>query len=413
MTTETSILLPTAGVDLFIRDKETIEAARSLAEDWRFARVVVNVEEGDVETAINAYQETTSPALLIIETDTTDESFIERLEALSAHCAEGTNAIIIGPVNDVNLYRSLTSMGVTDYLVRPVPVDTLGEVIASTLIEQLGATGSRLIGVVGAKGGVGVSSLTQGMAWGLSEILGQKTVLLDAAGGWSTLSVGMGFDPAATLHEAVRAASNKDEDTLKRMLHKANDKLSVLATGVDAMLEASVNAQQYEELLDMVMTSYPVTLVDLSAAIPSLRRTVIQRAHELIVVSTPTLPSLRAARTLMQEIKTLHGGTVDGVDLIVNMQGLSPSREVSKGDIAASLDKTPSAIVPFDPKLFIGSENEGHKLTDDKEGLGIVQTLLPLAQKVISGGADLPSGDANNDGAGVLGQFLTKLSKKK
>ena len=99
----------------------------------------------------------------------------------------------------------------------------------------------------------------------------------------------MGFEPATTLYEAVRAASNKDEDTLGRMFFQANDKLTVLAAGADPMLEASVQAQQYEELIDLMMIKYPVVIVDLSGAVPSLKRTVMNRAHELVLVTTPTL----------------------------------------------------------------------------------------------------------------------------
>lgn len=405
----TNILLPSAGVDFFIRDHATIEAARSLVDDWRFARVTLSVEEGDVESAIQSYQQAASPALVIIETDTTDASFIDRLEALAGYCAEGTSAIVVGPVNDVNLYRSLTSMGVSDYLVRPVPRETLGEVIASSLISQLGTTDSRLIGVVGAKGGVGTSALTQALALGISQTLHQKTFLLDAAGGWSSLNVGMGFEPSASLAEALRAAANRDQDTLARMLYKASDKLHVLASGAEAMLDPSVQAPQYEELLDMVMASYPVVLVDLSSAVPSLKRTVINRAHELLIVSTPTLPSLRAARTLMGEIKTLHGGSTKGTDMIVNMVGMAPGKEIPRSDIAAALDREPSVQIAFNPKLFVGLESEGKSIMDVKEGQDVVGALLPVAQKLLS-----VSGEANRfeqDQGGMLGRVMGKLKK--
>ncbi len=409
MSTETNILLPTARVDIFVKDKETSEAARSLVDDWRFARVTVSVEEGDVETAIASYKETKSPVLVIIETDTTDESFTTRLGALSEHCTEGTSALVIGPINDVDLYRELTSMGVSDYLVKPVPVETLSEIIASALIKKLGATGSRLIGVVGAKGGVGTSSLTQGLAWGLAENLEQKTFLMDAAGGWSSLSVGMGFEPLTTLHEAVHAASTKDEETLERMLYKPNDKLTVLAAGADSMLEPSVHAQQFEELIDFMMKSYPVVLVDLSDAIPSLKRTVISRAHELIIVTTPTLPSLRAARTLMQESKIICGGDGANIDLVVNKEGMIPSKEVPKKDIADSLEVMPTVTIPFDSKLFVGAENEGKKLTEDKMGREIVSHLLPIAQRVLSGVSPL---EEKKESGGIVGKFLNKFTHK-
>ncbi len=406
MSTETNTLLPAARVDIFIKDKETIDAARAIVDDWRFARVNVNVEEGDVETAILSYQEADSPSLVIIETQTTGDDFVAKLGELSSHCHEDTNAIVIGPVNDVTLYRNLTSMGVSDYLVKPVPLETLSEVIAKALIDKLGTSGSRLIGVVGAKGGVGTSSLTQAMAWGLSESLDQKTFLMDAAGGWSTLSVGMGFEAATTLQEAVRAAESNDEDTLNRMFHKPNERLTVLASGSDSMLETSVTAAQYEHMIDLLMQSYPVVLVDLSAAIPSLKRAVLEKAHQIMVVSTATLPSLRAARTLMQELKLLHGGDTSHIDLITNMAGLIPSKEVPKKDIAVALDHEPSAVIPFDPKLFIGNENEGKKINTSKSGMEIVETLMPLAQKVVSGTMSSSKKSGSDD---IVSQLLEKV----
>lgn len=408
--TETNVLLPTAGVDFFLRDPATTNAARALIDDWRFSRVTVSVEEGDVENAIQSYQNTRSPALVIVETDTTDEAFTSRLEALSGLCAEGTHAIVIGPVNDVNLYRRLTAMGVRDYLVRPVAKEVLSEVIASTLIEQLGASGSRLIAVVGAKGGVGVSSLTQALAWGLSEKLAQKTFLLDAAGGWSSLGVGLGFEPLGTLGEAMRAASNRDHDTLKRMLFHPNERLNVLASGAESLLDTNLHAQQYEELIDMLMVSNPLVLVDLSSSIPSLKRIVINRAHEIILVAQPTLSSLRAARALMQEIKSLHGGHLENVDLVINMQGMAPGKEIAKNDIVAALGTAPSLTLPYDSKLFLGLESDGKRITEDKGGEAFVQSLMPLAQKVMSGKGQ---GEAKTgtDHAGVIGNFLGKLKK--
>src|SRR5689334_17886303 len=115
----TSILLPAAGVAVYSKDQETLAAARNLAHDWRFARINLVVEEGDVHAATAAYKELQSPDLIIIQTDHIDDAFAGQLEALAASCDEGTAAIVIGPVNDVYLYRKLIEMGVSDYLVRP------------------------------------------------------------------------------------------------------------------------------------------------------------------------------------------------------------------------------------------------------------------------------------------------------
>lgn len=407
MRKETSILLPTARVDLFLKDPATIEAARALSQDWRYARVSINIHEGDVDHAIRAYGTGVSPAMILVETDTTDESFTNRLGELSGLCDEGTSAVVIGPVNDVNLYRSLTAMGVSDYLVRPVPIETLSEVIAGALVEKLGTSGSRLIAMVGSKGGVGVSSLAQILSWGISDTLSQKTFLFDAAGGWSTLGVGMGFEPTSGTSEAMRAVTNKDTDAFRRMLFHPNDKLAVLGTGAESMLDYAAQGQSFEDILNTAMASYPVVVADLSGAPASVKKTILTRAHETILVATPTLSSLRAARTLMNEIKKLVGGTHSSIHLLINMAGIAPGKEIGKGDIQTAMDIAPSALIPFDPKSFIGAENEGRKLGADKAMDSILSMLLPLVQKTIGkdGAAPLQSSPAVLD---ILGKLKFK-----
>lgn len=409
MPTETSILLPTATVDLFLRDGETIEAAKALQHDWRFARVSVRVHDGDVESAIKMYATAKSADIIMVETDTTEKAFIDRLGELSGSCDEGTSAIVIGPVNDVNLYRSLTAMGVSDYLVRPVPVDTLGEVIASTLIEKLGASGSRLISMIGSKGGVGVTAIAQMLANLSSETLSQKTLLIDAAGAWSSMGVGMAFEPVASTSEAIKAVVAKDADSLRRMLYQANDKLAILATGMEPLLEVSPQIAQFEEIINTTMSSYPVVIVDLSGAGPALKKSILTRSHEIMIVATPTLASLRSARALITEVKKVQGGKSDHIDLIINMVGIAPGKEVPKGDIKTALDHEPEAVIPFDAKIFIGCENEGKKISADKMGADIVQKLMPLLQKA-TGIGHVPHADAAQSG---LGSLMNKLKAKK
>lgn len=206
-TSPTTVLLPSARVTLYTRDADTRAAFEAIAKDWRFARVTLEVSDGDVNTAIDTYTQYASPELVIIQTEEISDAFTDRIEALGGVCSESTSAIIIGPVNDVNLYRRLVAMGVSDYLVKPVKTMPLSHDIASILLKKIGASDSRLISLIGGKGGVGVSLAAQTLAWATSGRLQQKTFLLDASGGWSTLSVGMGFEPATTLAEAVKAAA--------------------------------------------------------------------------------------------------------------------------------------------------------------------------------------------------------------
>ncbi len=413
----TDVLLPGARVALFTRDSETRDSFLSLQQDWRFARVELQTHEGDVDTAINAYESQPSPDLVIVQTETINEGFSGRLEVLGGACGDHTSAIVIGPVNDVNLYRKLVGMGVSDYLVRPVKAATMGNDIAASLIEKIGETGSRLIALIGAKGGVGTTSLAEALSWGLADHMQQKTFLLDAAGGWSTLNVGLNFEPTTTINEAVRAVTEQNEDSLTRMLFSPGERLTVLSSGGDVMLEDLVQPDGFEALLDRMMSKYPVVVVDLSGGSAALKRTTLVRAHEILLITTPTLPSIRATRTLIHEIKQLRGGHDDAIDVILNMVGLAPKSEVPKKQIEEGLERKAAASVPFDPGLFIRIESEARKLGEDKSGSDIVEKLLPLARKVLAGtGSESSSAMSEDKGdnkkGGGIGNLFSKLKAR-
>ncbi|MCB1556395.1 MAG: type II secretion protein ATPase [Alphaproteobacteria bacterium] len=409
----TSVLLPGARVAFFTHDDTSKAAFLSFEKDWRFARIALEVYDGDVDTAIETYGNTTSPDLVIVQTDDVSGAFTAKLESLAGSCAEGTAAIVVGPVNDVNLYRKMVGMGVSDYLVKPLDPEAFANDVAVTLLEKVGAKDSRLIALMGAKGGVGTSVLAQALSWGLADSLGQKTFLMDAAGGWSTLSVGMDFEPATTLIEAGRAAYEGKEDSLTRMIHTAAEKLFVLSSGGDVMLDDPVSTDYYEALLDYLMAVYPFVVVDLSGAVPALKRTVCSRAHRIGLVTSPVLSSVRATRSLTQEIRELRGGSETDISLILNMRGIGAKNEVPKKQIQEGVEQDIIADIAFNPALFFKTEAEGRKWSGVKEGAVIVESLLPLVQDMLAvlPGGDEPGGKGKTGKqAGVLGGLLGKLS---
>lgn len=405
----TSVLLPAARVGLYVLDPDIREAVKALSADWRFARVVFDIHEGDVDTAITAYTGKDSPEFLMVETRTIDDSFTQKLEVLASSCAAHTSAVVVGPDNDVYLYRKLIQMGVSDYLVRPLRKEVIAEVIAKTLIEKLGTTDSRLIAYIGAKGGVGTSTLAQATANAVSTRLDQKTIILDAAGGWSYLSVAMGTEPITTVAEAVRASQGSDQDSFKRMLFNTNDKLTVLASGADSMLDEITTAEAFEAMLNRLMVTYPVVIVDLSGASPSISRAIMHKAHEVVIVSQATLPSLRSARALMNEIKLVRGGSDKDVELVINMKDATP-HEVSLNDIGEALGRKPVLTIPYMPKLFAVAETQGKPLMGLPGAEDLIAGLLTLARKVISA-EETSSGSEKPEGrmlSGLLGKLKAR-----
>lgn len=408
----TDILLPAARVIVFSRDAETLASARGLLQDWRFSRVDIRVIEGDTQSAVALFaNEGRSPDLVIIQTDNIDEGFTEQLGELSNYCDEGTAAVIVGPVNDVYLYRRLIDMGVSDYLVRPIHQHVLTQVVSKALITKFGFSGSALVGVMGAKGGVGTSVIAQVAAVLASGNLEHKTMLLDASGGQSTSSVGIGFDPAVTLPELAKAVEMNNEEAIKRVTFIAGGNLSVIAGGSDAILDPSITAEQFEKIITKLMVKYPLVIVDLSCAPAALKRVVVSRSNRIVLVTAPTVTSLRFARSLLKEIGDVRGGDRGNTSLVVNFHGISKSHEVPQADIGAALDHKPAGFIPYNPAAFLGAEADIEQILKDKDaGEALRRTLLPILKSAL--GAEREAQDGKDKKSGLIGGFLTKLTSK-
>ncbi len=405
----TTSLLPASRVDFFALDEGTAATAQKLAADWRFARVGVQVTQGGIEAAIAAYSQTASPEVIIVETNDISENFIALLGQLAGTCAEGTDAVIIGPMNDVHLYRSLVGMGVRDYLVRPVSETDFVNVIAKALVDKRGLAGARLVSVMGAKGGVGATTVAQLLAYSIAETHKQKTMLMDCAGSAGSLGIAYGIEPMASRTEVVRIGAAGTEDDVKRIIQSVSEHLSLIVCGGEPLLTDAPDADGFETLVNRIMQKYPVVVMDLSGATPSTQKRMLSRSAHIVTVTTPMLPSLRNCRTALNEIRHLRGGHNE-TDIVINMAGAS-SEEVAAKDIKMALEREPGAVIPYAPKIFVAGETMGKPVGQNKAASDIMKSLGMIASRA-AGTAAAETKTDKKDGGGSLG-FLKNLGGKK
>lgn len=376
-------LLPPAQIHLFSNDQKTIDTFQALAEDWRFGRITLSVRGKDLDEAINHYSRRKSPTLVIIQSDNTDDTFQTQLDGLAGVCNEGTAAIVIGPVNDVQLYRHLTGMGISDYLVKPVASEQLVEAIARSLEEMIGAVNSHLLAVTGVKGGVGTTTVSAMIAHILANDLGQKTLILDASGGASTLWNHFGFAPSGTLIEATRAIVDHDEDAFNRLIIKRGEQLHVLNSGAESILDNPVATQAFEMLLDKCLSVYPNVVLDLSRAPVQLVRMVAARANAVAVVATPRVPDLSIAKLLLKDLNDMPGAQNRKPFIFLNKCGLSKSSDIAVSDINEALQTDNIASLPWDGTMFAESENGGDFIGKQSGFKPFLNTLLPVITKLM------------------------------
>ena len=100
----------------YLNDHESREALRAAAKALEFT---ASVHTGTVNTAIKALDGARCPNVLVVDLSGVDFE-LAAMEALANVCEPNVRVIAVGERNDIFLYRRLKSIGVAEYLYKPV-----------------------------------------------------------------------------------------------------------------------------------------------------------------------------------------------------------------------------------------------------------------------------------------------------
>ena len=194
---------PRVSVQAFCDTVETAAAIQSAGEDRRLGKAHVKIQMGGVAAAIEAYRSSPTPNVIMLEADGRSERILTGLDTLAESCDAGTRVIVIGRTNDVSFYRDLVRRGVSDYLIAPVGTIDVVRSICGLFSAPDAKPVGRVIAVVGAKGGVGASTVAHNIAWSMARDLALDSVVTDLDLAFGTAGLDYNQDPPQGIADAV------------------------------------------------------------------------------------------------------------------------------------------------------------------------------------------------------------------
>ena len=228
------------------------------------ARAHVKVHTGGIAAAAEFYQAAATPNLIIVETKLPRDRLDAELDRLAEVCDAGTKVVVIGHVNDVELYRSLdparhqrisrrarsTSCGV---------IKTVADLYVDRSTQPLGRT----IAFVGGKGGVGSSMVAHNVAWAIARNFENDVVVADLDLAFGTAGLDFNQDPTQGIAEAVNAPDRLDDNFLDRLLARCSDHLSLLAAPATLDRTYDFDENAFEQVIDVAQAGVPAVVLDL------------------------------------------------------------------------------------------------------------------------------------------------------
>jgi pilus assembly protein CpaE len=396
---------PRISVQAFCETVETAAAVQAAREDRRMAKTHVKIQMGGATAAVEAYRNSPTPNAIILESENRAEDILAGLDQLAEVCDAGTRVIVIGRINDVSLYRELTRRGVSDYLIAPVGTIDIVRGICRLFSSPDAKPVGRIIAVIGAKGGVGASTIAHNVAWAIARDLALDSVVTDLDLAFGTAGLDYNQDPPQGVADAVFSPDRVDTGFIDRLLSKCTEHLSLLAAPATLDRVYDFGADAFDAILDALRGSIPCVMLDVPHQWCGWTKRLLVSADEILVVSGPDLANLRNAKNMVDMLRAARPNDRRPY-YCLNQVGVPKRPEIAPADFTKALEDPPLAVIPFEPQLFGTAANNGQMIAEVSANHKTAEMFLQLAQ-ILTGRAEV-----RNARGGLLMPLLTKLMKR-
>src|SRR6187431_107891 len=396
---------PRVSVQAFCTSVAVATAARAASEDRRLGKAHLSVHMGGITAAIEAYHTSPTPNVIVLETEPGSD-ILEALDELATVCDAGTRVVVIGSANDVTPYRELVRRGVSDYVTGPVaPIDVVRAICGLYAASEAVAVG-RIIAVVGAKGGVGASTVAHNVAWAIARDLALDSVVADLDLAFGTAGLDYNQDPPQGIADAVFSPDRVDTAFLDRLLSKCTDHLSLLAAPATLDRVYDFGAEAFDSIFDTLRTTMPCIVLDVPHQWTGWTKRALIGADDILIVAAPDLANLRNTKNIFDLLKASRPN--DRTPLYcLNQVGIPKRPEIPAAEFAKAIESHPIATIPFEPQIFGSAANNGQMIAEIAASHRTTEMFLQIAQRLTG------RGETKKPKSSLLSPLIEKLRAKK
>jgi len=371
---------PRVSVQAYCASVSVATTVRAASEDRRLDKAHLSVHMGGVAAAIEAYQKAPTPNVIVLETEA-DRDILEGLDELATVCDAGTRVVVIGSASDVAPYRELVRRGVSDYVVGPVqPLDVVRAICGLYASSEEVAVG-RIIAVVGAKGGVGASTVAHNVAWAIARDLALDSVVIDLDLAFGTAGLDFNQDPVQGIASAMSQQERPDTAFMERLLAKCTDRLSLLAAPATLDQVYDFGADAFDAIFDTMRMTTPCIVLDVPHQWSAWTKRALIGADDILVVAEPDLANMRNAKNMLNVLKAARPNDRPPL-YCLNQVGMHKRPEITVREFAKAIESQPIAAIPFDSKMFGTAANNGQMIAQVSATHKTTLMFLQMAQRM-------------------------------
>lgn len=372
-----------------VSDLETGQVVRELGETWGWQNAVVR--DGGIAEARVELERAAAPNLLIVDIDASNDP-VGDLYALAAVCPPELSVIAVGKRNDLGLYRNLIELGVTEYLNKPLTVAMFERALRRGQRATAAAPDRRqtqLITLIGARGGIGTTTVASGLAWCITQIAEHSVSAVDLDLHFGNLGLSLDLAPSTGLREILEYPTRIDGRLLGSAMMEAGPRLRVLASEEPLIDQLRAAPAAADAIVSVLRADCDFIVVDLPRALDDMVRRIITLASTSIVVTDLSLGSARDAVRLVEFCKLLAPAARHLV--VANQVGAGHRGEAGRAEFEHATRITLDHVIPFEAGTALATASTGKPLPAALKNSKAADAIRNIAVQLCGATAAAPS----------------------
>ena len=370
----------------YVCDETTADSIRPICVELGWP--IEKINKGGLRNAVQSLSVSASPNILFVDLSESGDP-LNDINALAEVCEPGTVVIAAGEVNDVRLYRDLVASGIQDYLLKPFSPDQLREAFAHAQAILNGPKHSdaavdrphMTAAIVGARGGVGASTIAASLAWLFSETNKRSTALLDLDVHFGTGALSLDLEPGRGLTDAIENPSRIDGLFIERAMVRANEKLSILSAEAPMNQPMLSDGGAFYQLQEEMRAAFECTVIDLPRQMLVQHPHLMNEIQSVVVVAELTLVGARDVIRILSWLKS--NAPQANVLVALNRVGPSGTSEISKKDFESSIERKVDFVIPFDVKVVCQAAKLGKPVAEVGKTSKVGQELQAIGTRLL------------------------------
>ena len=383
----------------FINDEESRQIVEQVLKELVIQHATIH--RGGISAAIDFLSEHRSPKILIVDLSGIDLP-LSAVNDLAEVCEPGVTVIALGDRNDVGLFRELINNGVSDYIVKPLTPALLQKSLLSSVdgdsrSRQTSKLG-RLVCFVGARGGVGTTTLATSVAYHIAEVRRRRVAIVDLDLYFGSVALALDLEPSRGYREALEDAGRIDSLYVERALSKLSDTLYILSAEEKMEDIFDVDRDAMSLLLQELRSKFHYVILDLSPNFLRLHSNLIKDTSNSIIATDMSLAGMRDTVKISGFITGLNAACQ--IDIVANKCGEHKDGEIPKSEFEKGISRHLTRQIPFDNRAIAAATNLGKPVASVKS------TILPSIECISE---ILCGGNSNkNSSKSFIGKILSR-----